>query len=148
MSDLRHRGGDAGAIDPDGDDFAAQFDREFGPADPRATTVAEPPSAPPDEDELEPAVEPVSPDGDRGDGDATPPGGERGERSLPARVGMRIIRRPYEWFKRPWPDDRVVRLAVTVSTLVVTTFIMMRVVHFRPILGDDLIFENVTPTGG
>ena len=61
---------------------------------------------------------------------------------------MRIIRRPYEWFRRPWPDDRVVRLAVTVSTLVVTTFIMMRVVHFRPILGDDLIFDDVTPTGG
>ena len=61
---------------------------------------------------------------------------------------MRIIRRPYEWLRRPWPDDRVVRLAVTVSTLVVTTFIMMRVVHFRPILGDDLIFDDVTPTGG
>ena len=30
---------------------------------------------------------------------------------------MRIIRRPYEWVRRPWPDDRVVRLAVTVSTL-------------------------------
>ena len=25
---------------------------------------------------------------------------------------------------------------------------MMRVVHFRPILGDDLIFDDVTPTGG
>ena len=34
------------------------------------------------------------------------------------------------------------------STLVVTTFIMMRVVHFRPILGNDLIFDDVTPTGG
>ena len=61
---------------------------------------------------------------------------------------MRIIRRPYQWVRRPWPDDRVVRLAVTVSTLLVTTFIMMRVVHFRPILGDDLIFDDVTPTGG
>ena len=29
MSDLRHRDGDAGAIDPEGDDFVAQFDREF-----------------------------------------------------------------------------------------------------------------------
>jgi len=34
MSDLRHRDGDAGAIDPEGDDFAAQFDREFGPPSP------------------------------------------------------------------------------------------------------------------
>ena len=42
----------------------------------------------------------------------------------------------------------VVRLAVTVSTLVVTTFIMMRVVHFEPILGGDLVFDDVTPTGG
>ncbi len=138
MSDLRHRDGDAGAIDPEGDDFAAQFDREFGP--PTATAVID--DAPPAPPEF--AVD----DG----GDATPPAGtpisiER-RRSLPARVGMRIIRRPYQWFRRPWPDDRVVRLAVTVSTLVVTTFIMMRVVHFRPILGDDLIFDDVTPTGG
>ena len=136
MSDLRHR--DAGAIDPEGDDFAAQFDREFGP--PTATAVID--DAPPAPPEFAVA------DG----GDVTPPVGtpvsiER-RRSLPARAGMRIIRRPYEWFKRPWPDDRVVRVAVTVSTLVVTTFIMMRVVHFRPILGDDLIFDDVTPTGG
>ena len=85
-------------------------------------------------------------------GDGTQPSSgpqpaERG-RSLPARIGMRIIRRPYQWLRRPWPDDRVVRLALTVSTLVVTTFIMMRVVHLRPILGDDLIFDDVTPTGG
>jgi hypothetical protein len=137
MSDLRHRGGDAGAIDPEGDDFVAQFDREFGPA--AATAVID--DAPP-----------APADVDAGDVDATPPAPEPvpGEprRSLPARVGMRIIRRPYEWLRRPWPDDRVVRLAVTVSTLVVTTFIMMRVVHFRPILGDDLIFDDVTPTGG
>ena len=140
--DLRHREGDSGAIDPEGDDFVAQFDREFGgPELGTATTVLEPP---------QPAAEDLG-DGDR-DADATPPGirpvSAEPRRSLPARVGMRIIRRPYEWFRRPWPDDRVVRLAVTVSTLVVTTFIMMRVVHFRPILGDDLIFDDVTPTGG
>src|SRR5262245_19379255 len=116
MSDLRHRGGDAGAIDPEGDDFAAQFDREFGPSEPAGTTVAEPPPAPPDEEELEQFGEPASPDGDGGDDDATPPAGARPRRSVPARVGMRIIRRPYQWFTRPWPDDRVVRLAVTVST--------------------------------
>src|SRR5262245_44424943 len=138
MSDLRHRGG---AIDPEGDDFAAEFDREFGTAEPRATTVTEPLPPSPDEDELE-AGSPAGDGGGRGGDDAPPPAVDGGGPSLPARVGMRIIRRPYEWFRRPWPDDRVVRLAVTVSTLVVTTFIMMRVVHFRPILGDDLIFKN------
>jgi hypothetical protein len=147
MSDLRHRGGDSGAIDPEGDDFVAQFDREFGSPE-RGATIVEPPPASPDGDELEQLGEPARPNGERGDEDATPPAVERRKQSLPSRVGMRIIRRPYEWFKRPWPDDRVVRLALTVSTLVVTTFIMMRVVHFRPILGDDLIFDDVTPTGG
>ena len=139
--DLRHREGDTGAIDPEGDDFVAQFDREFG-APTTGTAVIDAPPAPPD----------VDVDADD-DGDATPPILEpiavaEGARSLPARIGMRVIKRPYEWFRRPWPDDRVVRLAVTVSTLVVTTFIMMRVVHFRPIFGDDLIFDDVTPTGG
>jgi hypothetical protein len=134
MSDLHDRG--PSAIDPDGDDFVAQFDREFGP--PVSTAVIDAPPAPP-----EPEAVPDDP---------TPPGieaqREPGQRSLPARIGMRIIRRPYAWIRRPWPDDRVIRLAVTVSTLVVTTFIMMRTVHFRPILGDDLIFDDVTPTGG
>ena len=143
MSDLRHREGDAGAIDPEGDDFVAQFDREFGAPRRRRPSSTTPPAARPTS----------TIDGD-GDGDADPAGTRAGRRAEAGvarcrpRVGMRIIRRPYEWFRRPWPDDRVVRLAVTVSTLVVTTFIMMRVVHFRPILGDDLIFDDVTPTGG
>ena len=137
------RGGDAGAIDPEGDDFAAQFDREFGP--PSATSRVDVDDAPP-----------AHPHGD-GDGDGDVVSAERRSATQPyparnpswiERAGMRIIRRPYQWVRRPWPDDRVVRLAVTVSTLLVTTFIMMRVVHFRPILGDDLIFDDVTPTGG
>jgi uncharacterized membrane protein len=143
MSDLRDRGGEPGAIDPEGDDFVAQFDREFGaPATETTTAVIDAPPTPPELDV-----------GGDGHGDATPPSieppaADHGGPSLLARIGMRIIRRPYEWFRRPWPDDRVIRLAVTVSTLVVTTFIMMRTVHFRPILGDDLIFDDVTPTGG
>jgi hypothetical protein len=141
MSDLRHLGGDAGAIDPDSDDFAAQFDREFG-APSASTVIDEPRPAPPAE---------ADGDTDAVADEPTPPTGEQrpsGQRSWPARVGMRIIRRPYEWVRRPWTDDRVIRLAVTASTLIVTTFIMMRVVHLRPILGDDLIFDDVTPTGG
>ncbi|WP_117000754.1 hypothetical protein [Desertimonas flava] len=70
-----------------------------------------------------------------------------------ARAGRRIIRRPRTWVRSPWPDDRIIRTAVTVATLVVTTFIMMRIVHFNPFawanLGDDdLIFDRTTPTGG
>ena len=142
MSDLRQRG-DAGVIDPDGDDFAAQFDREFGP--PSATSRVDVGDVPP---------EPTVSDGDGDhDADIVIPGVDAQPTAARTpswieRAGMRIIRRPYQWIRRPWPDDRVVRLAVTVSTLLVTTFIMMRVVHFRPILGEDLIFDDVTPTGG
>ena len=145
MSDLRHRDDDAGAIDPEGDDFVAQFDRAFGP--PTTTAVID--DAPPAPTDAPPAPPDASADvaGDGTQPSSGPQPAERG-RSLPARIGMRIIRRPYQWLRRPWPDDRVVRLALTVSTLVVTTFIMMRVVHLRPILGDDLIFDDVTPTGG
>jgi hypothetical protein len=101
-------------------------------------------------------TDPAEPDelADAPPGDAEPGGAtEPSRRSWWARAGMRIIRRPYRWATAPWPDDRIVRTAVTVSTLVVTTFIMMRIVHFNPLdligLGEnDLIFLDSTPTGG
>ena len=46
---------------------------------------------------------------------------------------MRIIRRPYRWATRRGPTTGSIKTAVTVSTLVVTTFIMMRIVHFNPL---------------
>ena len=62
---------------------------------------------------------------------------------------MRVIRRPYGWARRPWPDDRVVQVSFTIATLVVTTFIMMRVVHWNPLSSRaDLINDDTTPTGG
>ena len=72
---------------------------------------------------------------------------ERGP-SWPERAYRRIIRRPLEWAERPWPTDRVVRYAVTVFSLVVTTVIMFNVVHLNPFAGKDLVFDDTTPTGG
>jgi hypothetical protein len=116
------------AIDPYGDDFIAQFDRAFG-----------------------------MPDGDERvddtiDGDAIPatplPAVTRAP-SLLRRVVMRIIRRPSAWVRRPWAARRVVQVSATAATLIVTTYIMMNVVHLDPFdRGDDLIFDDVTPTGG
>ena len=58
-----------------------------------------------------------------------------------ARAGRRIVRRPVEWARRPWPTSRTVRFAVTAVTLIVTTVVMMNVVHLNPLnmqLGPDL----------
>lgn len=68
---------------------------------------------------------------------------------LPRRFVGRVFRRPVEWVKRPWPDDRVIQVAITIATLAVTTFIMMQVVHFNPLRpSQDLILDTNTPTGG
>ena len=65
------------------------------------------------------------------------------------RVWRRTFRRPIEWANRPWPNDRILRLLVTVLALGCTTAIMMNVVHFNPLRPDqDLIFDDTTPTGG
>ena len=66
----------------------------------------------------------------------------------PSRAWRRIVRRPTEWAQRPWPTDRIVRYAVTVFSLVVTTVIMFNVVHLNPFPGKDLVFDDTTPTGG
>ena len=139
MSDLRHptdqRPGDDApstgrAIDPDSPDFVSQFDREFGS-----------PAVDRDGDANEAAEVGL-------DAALTAPAPVR-ERSAGGRILMRIIRRPYEWIKRPWPDDRVVQVATSIAVLVVTTYIMMQVVHWNPLSSsDDLVNDNTTPTGG
>src|SRR5687768_13551042 len=116
MSDLRHptdqRPGDGApttgrAIDPDSPDFVSQFDREFGsPAVDRDGDAGEEAGSEPD---TALAVAPST-----------------GERSQGARILMRVIRRPYQWVTRPWPDDRVVQVATSIAVLVVTTYIMMQ----------------------
>src|SRR4051794_16335793 len=69
--------------------------------------------------------------------------------SWPARAGRRIVRRPVRWAQRPWTTSRTVRFAVTTVTLVITTVIMMNVVHLNPLnMKADLVFDNNTPTGG
>ena len=70
------------------------------------------------------------------------------EPSWVERAWRRIVRRPTEWAQRPWPNDRIVRYAVTVFSLVVTTVIMFNVVHLSPFPGKDLVLDNTTPTGG
>ena len=85
----------------------------------------------PEGDELVPA-EPVAAD----------PG------SWPSRAWARVTRRPTDWAQRPWPTDRIVRYVVTVFSLVVTTVVMMNVVHLSPFGSKDLIFDDTTPTGG
>lgn len=68
---------------------------------------------------------------------------------LPARVWLRMTRRPVEWANRPWPRERIIRYVVTVLSLGVTTGIMMNLVHFNPFWPSrDLVFDDTTPTGG
>ena len=64
------------------------------------------------------------------------------------RVARRVVRRPMEWAGRPWPNERVLKYAVTVFSLVTTTAIMMNVVHLSPFPSRDVVFDNTTPTGG
>ena len=59
------------------------------------------------------------------------------------------IARVRAWFTSPWDRDRVWRFGFTSFALVVTTTVMMNVVHFNPLSpGADLIFDDNTPTGG
>ena len=151
MSDLRHPPDGAEAIDPDSPDFVSQFDREFGSPEvetPEVETGQEAPSAfvgepsTDDDDASAAGVTAVLPERERARRDPA-------ERSLPERIAYRIIRRPYEWAKRPWPDDRVIQVATTIACLVVTTYIMMQVVHWNPLSSSaDLVNDDATPTGG
>ncbi len=65
------------------------------------------------------------------------------------RLGARMVRRPVGWWRREWTTERTWRYVVTALALGITTAIMMNVVHLNPInLGDDLVFDDTTPTGG
>ena len=71
-----------------------------------------------------------------------------GAAPLGTKVWRRIVRRPTEWYRRPWPADRIVKFAFTSFSLIATTFVMTRVVHFGFSAGSDLVFDDNTPTGG
>ena len=65
------------------------------------------------------------------------------------RAGRRVVRRPVAWWRRPWTNERVVRVLVTSSVLVTSTVIMMMIVHLNPFSpSSDLVFDQTTPTGG
>ena len=154
MGDDETRHGAAGAIDLDleRDEFIEQFDREFGPTTPTPTPTPTPaafPPLPPDDFHSRIRTETTeSGCGNHESGDRETTVGPR-RNSRPVRIGRRIIRRPYGWVKRPWPDQRVIQVATTVACLVVTTYIMMRVVHWDPLRnGPDLIRDDTTPAGG
>jgi hypothetical protein len=122
------RGSDA----PQGDGFGDWFDREF---------------------DLEPGTH-HDDDLDQCADDEHPAVGEdlgddAGGAGVAARIGRRVVRRPVAWWQEPWPNERVVRVLVTSMTLVVTTVIMMLIVHLNPISPSrDLVFDRTTPTGG
>jgi hypothetical protein len=99
---------------------------------------------------LAPERQPVEPDVDEEfePEEFEPEAGPAGPSWL-ERAGRRIVRRPVEWATRPWPTERVVRVALTAFTLIVTTVIVMNIVHFNPLNAKaDLIFDDNTPTGG
>ncbi len=138
MSDLTEtdRGGGPPRDDADHDDG-----RESSVA------VVEAPSAPaaPAGDDV--VVEPLEPHERGGDEWAGAP--PLRQPSLLGRVGRRVVRRPREWLGRPWPTDRLVRFGVTTITLIITTVVMMNVVHLNPLNPRaDLVFDDNTPTGG
>ena len=83
--------------------------------------------------------------------EADPPGDREATVSASwfERAWRRVLRRPIAWSNRPWPNERIIRLFVTIVVLSSATGAMMNVVHFNPLSpGDDLVFDNTTPTGG
>ncbi|MBV1893211.1 MAG: hypothetical protein KUG57_04130, partial [Ilumatobacteraceae bacterium] len=65
------------------------------------------------------------------------------------RAFQRVVRRPVEWWQRPWTNERIVHVLITSLALVTTTVIVMLVVHFNPFSPSrDLVLDNTTPTGG
>jgi hypothetical protein len=95
-------------------------------------------------------------DGDR-DGSGEAPSARReaavGAEAPAVPLGVRVVRRglrrPIEWWQRPWPNERIGRVVITALTLFATTAVMASVVHFNPLNADqDLIFDRTTPTGG
>ncbi len=97
------------------------------------------------DDPTDPVEAPTVPESDVDASDVATPGGVS---TFLERVAGRVLRRPLNWWNEPWPTDRVVRVLVTSSALVVTTAIMMWIVHLNPIGADNLVFTDTTPTGG
>jgi len=117
-------------------DFGEWFDREFAPS----TEPADRPTSDGDADRSDPGD--VGDEVDDGaEATATP--------SFGRRALARVVRRPVEWWRRPWSAERIIRVLVTSATLVTATVVMMMVVHLNPLSPSrDLIFDDTTPTGG
>jgi hypothetical protein len=173
-TDDAHGHRDAGAREgdgPAGDDFGAWFDREFGLEPPTgggtdarssidtptsvgtSTGTAAGTSAGTSIDAPGPSTAVAAHVVESGPTEvaAAPDVGqeEPSQESVVARAARRVVRRPLAWWRRPWDTDRVVRVLVTSATLVTTTVVMMLVVHLNPFSpGDDLVFDQTTPTGG
>ncbi len=132
--DLREPANPAGSDDPI-DDPIDWFDREHG-ADTAEADLLEAES--PDRASHE-TVAPAEPDATAGPIEAP----------WYRRAGRRIVRRPVAWWRRPWTNERVVQVLVTSTILVISTVIMMMIVHLNPFSPSrDLVFDQTTPTGG
>jgi hypothetical protein len=119
------RVGDAVVVDPDVDPDVVDPDVDPDVVDP---------------DAVDPDV--VDADGGEPAPVATAPG-------LPRRAWSRITRRPRNWLTSEWTHERIVQVVLTSTVLVVTTVVMMYVVHLNPFSpSSDLIFDRNTPTGG
>ncbi|MEJ7720777.1 MAG: hypothetical protein WKF58_10155 [Ilumatobacteraceae bacterium] len=71
------------------------------------------------------------------------------EASLARRAGTRLVRRPVEWWNRPWDAKRTVTTTATALTLTIVTLVMMKAVSFWPFQpSENLVFKNTTPNGG
>ena len=65
------------------------------------------------------------------------------------RVIRRIFRRPLDWWNRPWDNERSAQVLFTSSVLIVSTIVVMAIVHFNPLSPSrDLLLNDTTPTGG
>ena len=152
----RPEAGDENASGAERDDFAAWFDHNFD-VEPSAAGAVQQVEATGDtlidDDEIARARragvldESQFPD----DADTADTPDVVDDRSLAERAAGRMVRRPVAWWNAPWTTERVIKLIVTASSLIITTWIITRVVHFTPLpfAGDsDLILDQTTPTGG
>lgn len=63
-------------------------------------------------------------------------------------VGALVLRRRVvAWYRRPWDEARMIRLAVTTAVLTITTYVTLKIVHAVPGI-DDVLFWDRTPAGG
>ena len=133
----------------EGDDAIDWFDREYGTDEltadrARTDDLNAGTSTPAASQRL------VDPDLDPSAGPLAEPGRAESVRApWYTRAARRVVRRPVAWWRRPWSNERIVRLLVTSTILVTSTVIMMMIVHLNPFSPSrDLVFDNTTPTGG